>query len=57
MRRIKEHEAEERELLEKTASGLWNKKLRPSAKKSIEVEERDEIRKLTEAIKEQVRCA
>lgn len=55
MRRVKEYEAEKLELDRKTASGLWNKKLRPAAEADMEQAERDEIKKLTEAIRGQVR--
>lgn len=52
---MREYEAEDEEMRRKTASGLWNKKMSPSANARMELEEKAEIKKLTDAIRGQVR--
>ena len=53
LRRVREYEAEDLELRRATASGLWNKQMHPDA--TMDTEEKVEIRKLTDALKGQVR--
>lgn len=53
LRRIREYEAEDLELRRATASGLWNKNMHPDA--TMDTEEKAEIKKLTDALKGQVR--
>ena len=52
LRRVRENEAEDLEIRRKSASGLWNRKMRPDAR--MDTEEKAEIKKLTDAIRGQV---
>ncbi|CAM9288324.1 unnamed protein product, partial [Laminaria digitata] len=51
LRRVREYEAEDLEIRRKSASGLWNRKMRPDAR--MDTEEKAEIKKLTDAIRGQ----
>lgn len=53
LRRLREYEAEDLELRRATASGLWNKNMHPDA--TMDTEEKAEIKKLTDALKGQVK--
>lgn len=55
LRRVREYEGEDEQLRKQTASGLWNKNMRSS--ENLDYEDKAEMKKLTDAIREQVSVA